>query len=194
MNHHRETTGGLPMKVARISICTLMTVGIAFGATGCGVFDEMLTLASGATKLASGQTGDLTANEWEVMSGMAASLGGDSALALSTTEAQALVDFFAVNDVDDFSDFDNASEDLQGLNDLATAFASRADGQDVDFEDPEAVQEFFQSYLRDIGESLQSALSDLGIGAGAFGGSGGEPDGGGDEPGGGGGSGEPGQV
>jgi NAD(P)-dependent dehydrogenase (short-subunit alcohol dehydrogenase family) len=146
------------MRRTRILLVCVLAVGVSVAASGCGAF-EVLTLASAGAKLAAGDVGELTAAEWEVLTGAAADATGTPALALTPEEAAALVVFLDANNIQSFDDFENfdVTNPPQGLDELAAAFSGRY--PDVDWDDPDAVNQWFEQYGDDIAAALQDQFN-----------------------------------
>lgn len=150
------------MRRAKVVLCVALVGCIGVGATGCGVFD-LLTAASGATKLFGGQASGVTSSEWMMMSRTAAGAAGVPALALSDTEAAAIADFLSQNNINDLSTIgDQNPNDLEGLTELAQAFQERA-GDQYDLTDPQDAEQFFQDYGQELGQALAGALQGFGV-------------------------------
>lgn len=146
------------MKKARIVMVFVLAAGVGVAASGCGTV-ELMTLASATAKLAAGDVGELTPAEWEVLTSTAADATGQPGLALTPEEAAALVAFLDANNiqsVDDFNNFD-ISNPPQGLDDLATAFSSRY--PDVNWDDPDAVNQWFEQYGQEIADALAAQFT-----------------------------------
>lgn len=105
----------------------LVCVVTAAASTGCG------DLVSGVNKIASGQICSLTANEIIALNGAAIQVGASqtpplTVPAVTTAQAQAIADFFALNAICTAQDIEGlparieAGEELQGLDALAAAF------------------------------------------------------------------------
>ncbi len=153
------------MKVVKLRICLALVLCLSLATAGCGVFD-LLTAAGAAGKLFGGSASEVTSNEWQVLSRTAADLAGTPDLALSVTEADAVSSFLETNGIDSFDSMD-AIQDLQGLEDLATAFQERA-GADYDLSTAEGAQDFFEDYGADLATGLMDTLSSFGVDVGTF--------------------------
>jgi hypothetical protein len=117
---------------------------LATGVAGC----DLMTVANAGLKLANGQIGALTADEIRVLSQTAADVinaqtGGTAAKGFTQEQAEAIVNFFDVNNVETMTDVQTvvvmAGQDpgaVQGLPELAAAFA----GGEQEF-DPQNVTE-----------------------------------------------------
>ncbi|HKQ47800.1 MAG TPA: hypothetical protein VJZ71_07010 [Phycisphaerae bacterium] len=127
-------------------VLVMIVATLATASAGCGVSD----LASAASKLANGQIGALTASEIRSLSEAAIALlkSQDPNFALqplNEAQAEALVNFLDVNEVETQQDLDalvaNADTDPPvGLDELANAFGN-VDPDNADPEDLEQVLE-----------------------------------------------------
>ena len=153
------------MKATKLGCCVVLVVCVSVGTAGCGIFD-LITAGMAAAKLFGGAASDVTAAEWELMTRTAANAVGQPDLALSSTEAAAIAQFLADNNIDDLGAIGD-TDDLQGLDDLADAFQSRADeiaGAGVyDLNDPDDAEAFFEAYGQELADGLAETLADLGI-------------------------------
>lgn len=150
------------MRSKKMGVVVLLVAALGVGSTGCGTF-EIFTLASAAGKLANNQVGALTAAEWQLLSTTGANLAATPELALSGSEAEAIVDFLAANGYASFNDIASNPPSQESLSALAQAFAGRATEAGLDLTNPDDVEEFFEQYLRDLGEGLRNMLAGIGV-------------------------------
>ncbi|MCG8404772.1 MAG: hypothetical protein MI923_06195 [Phycisphaerales bacterium] len=155
------------MNSRKLKVCTLLTAMLAVSVTGC--FGDNI-LSAGA-KVAGGQISSLTAGEIQILSQtvndiLASENPGFEPVELTETQAQALTDFFSANELNTFEDFETLSQtaqsdpdSIQGLDELAEAFADAGSDLDPDNLDP-----------NDLDEILQSIFGGLGVGGGTGGG------------------------
>jgi len=135
------------MKSKNWKLCALVTAMLVVGVTGCG--GESI-LSAGA-KVASGQIASLTAGEIIILNQTVADLirSQDPTAnppTLTTEQAQALTDFFTANDLNTIEDFETLAataqsdpDSIQGLDELAAAFADSGTEIDPDNFDPDAM-------------------------------------------------------
>lgn len=152
------------MKGSKFGICVVLIGCITTGTVGCGIFDfigDLVSVGTAAAKLFGGEANAVTANEWEALSGAAATAAGNSNLALSNTESAAVAAFLSQNNINDLSSIDSA-QGLQGLDELAAAFQERA-GDEYDLTTQAGADQFFEDYGEELAQGLEETLAELGI-------------------------------
>ncbi len=141
------------MKLAKTGLCVALTAVIASGATGCGT-NPLLAAASGAMKIANSQMSQLTAAEVQAMSelviGVINEQMGVNQQPLTADQAAAIVAFLQANNINSLDDLaaiiQRAQDDpgsVQGLNELAQAFAGTGNEFDPNNVNSETLNDIF---------------------------------------------------
>lgn len=142
------------MSTKRILVSTLMLGALSVGTAGCDVF----AISGALAKIANCEIGALTGTEIRVLSEAAASAintqdPSAGATPMTQQQAQAVVNFLAANSVSNCDDLENlinqADQDpssLQGLAELAAAFAGTGDTFDPDNVSASDLQNIFDFF------------------------------------------------
>ena len=149
------------MRRIKYATCAALLVCIVVGTTGCGP-NPLFDLINAGLKITNGQISQLTAAEVktlnEVAVGVISEATGVTVDPLTDDQAAAIVTFFAANDVNTADDIEQlaqqAADDpsqIEGLAELAAAFADT----DVDIDpadpDPDELEELFDSIFTGTG-------------------------------------------
>ncbi|MFQ5429055.1 MAG: hypothetical protein ACE5E1_01990 [Phycisphaerae bacterium] len=139
------------MSSTKQKLCALIAIVLPVGMTGC--FGE--SILSAAAKVAGGQIASLTANEIKILNQTAIDLfasqnPGVSIPVMNDAQAEALANFFAANNLNTLEDFDALQQtaqtdpgQIQGLDELASAFAGSDNTIDPNNVDPETLGSIF---------------------------------------------------
>lgn len=152
------------MRTAKLGLSVALVGSLAVGTAGCGIFDmlNLLNAATAAAKLFGGEANTVTQSEWELLSATAANFAGTPQLALNSTEAGAVAQFLADNNITSLEGIDGTGTPT-GLEDLAAAFQDRATAAGHDLSTAAGAEAFFEDYGQELADGLQSALQGMGV-------------------------------
>jgi hypothetical protein len=150
------------MRLLKTGVCVVLIVTIGVAAGGCAV-GPVSDLVSAGLKVANNQMSQLTGAEIKAMSDAAIALlnsqTGGTGQPLTTEQAAAVADFFAVNNINSPTDLEqlvhqaeNDPGSVQGMDELAAAF-----GLDPNDPDPDAVKHVFEQLFGMSFDSPQGA-------------------------------------